>query len=743
VLVSWLRDLVDVPVAIPQLASALHLAGFELAATEPLPPVPAPPGLAGGQAAAQEAAREDAVIDLEITANRPDCLSVLGIAREVSALYDTPLKSGTEVLQTSASPGVASGLAPAPHTSDASGVRVTIEDPTLCPRYAAAVADVTIGPSPAWLSARLAAAGIRSINNIVDITNYVLIETGHPMHAFDVARLAGPELRVRRARAGEKIKTLDGQDRTLADDMLVIADAERPQAIAGVMGGADSEVSDSTRIIVLESAYFQPASVRRTGKRLALSTEASYRFERGADPEAPARALARACQLIKQVGAGTVRPEWIDARVKPRTPVEITLRHEYVARMLGFVVPADQVTRVLTRLGFALTHDTDPHSRVDVWHVVVPSWRGDVTREIDLVEEIARQYGYDRIPTTFPALTMMPPKPDARLQRDRAVRQWLLSAGFNEAVTFTFIERGAALLFAEAPALVSITNPLSENFAVLRPSLLPGLIDSVAHNRRREQRDIRLFEAANRFTTADGERRAVAIAWTGHASPPHWSGSGRITDVFDTTGVVSLLCEALGLRATFAPATRSYLDPSCAAAVHVTPVRRPASGAALRGSSDAASTESAADASSSREIGIVGQLAPAVADARGLPSNEPIFIAELDLDAVADWTDLGLDVRVKPLPRHPSVVRDISILVNADLLAGAVRDRIRAAAPGTLESVAEFDRYQGKGIPDGQCSLSLRLTFRAPDRTLTDAEVQQAMDAIIAALAAAHGAVLR
>jgi phenylalanyl-tRNA synthetase beta chain len=740
VLVSWLRDLVDVPVAIPELASALHLTGFELAATEPLPPVPAPPaaGHAAGLAAGQDGgAREDAVIDLEITANRPDCLSVLGIAREVSAIYDTPLKAGWELLPSSASPSVASGLARAPHASEASGVRVTIADPSLCPRYAAAVADVTIGPSPVWLTARLAAAGVRSINNIVDITNYVLIETGQPMHAFDLARLAGPELRVRRARAGEKIKTLDGQDRTLAEDMLVIADAERPQAVAGVMGGADSEVSAGTRTIVLESAYFQPASVRRTGKRLALSTEASYRFERGADPEAPARALARACQLIKQVGAGTVRPEWIDARVAPRTPVQITLRHEYVARMLGFVVPAEQITRVLTRLGFALTHDTDPHSRVDVWHAIVPSWRGDATREIDLVEEIARHYGYDRIPTTFPALTMMPPKPDARLQRDRAVRQWLLSAGFNEAVTFTFIERGAAMLFADASALVSITNPLSENFAVLRPSLLPGLIDSVAHNRRREQRDIRLFEAANRFTTADGERRAVAIAWTGHASAPHWSGSGRVTDVFDTTGVVSLLCEALGLRATFGPATRSYLASSCAASVHVTPVRRSPSASA------SASGATPAESGISREIGIVGQLAPAVADARGLPSNEPIFIAELDLDAAADWTDLGLDVRVKPLPRHPSVVRDISILVNADLLAGSVRDRIRAAAPTTLESVAEFDRYQGKGIPDGQCSLSLRLTFRAPDRTLTDAEVQQAMDAIIAALAAAHGAVLR
>lgn len=707
VLVSWLRDLVDPPVAISEIAHALHLAGFELAATEPLP------------AAAD--GRDDAVIDLEITANRPDCLSVLGIAREVSAIYDTPLRRDFPV------------PAAAAHASAAAGVTVTIEEPALCPRYAAAVADVTIGPSPAWLAARLAAAGVRSINNIVDITNYVLIETGHPLHAFDLAKLAGGEIRVRRARAGERIKTLDGQDRALADDMLVIADGERPQAVAGVMGGADSEVSAGTRTIVLESAYFQPASVRRTGKRLGLSTEASYRFERGADPDAPARALARACELIEQLGAGTVRPDWIDARVTARTPTAITLRHEYIARMLGFVVPADQVTRKLARLGFALEGDTDPHSRVDIWHVTVPSWRGDVTREIDLVEEVARHYGYDRIPTTFPALTMMPPKLDARLQRDRAVRQRLLAAGFNEAVTFTMIERPAAALFADDAALVGITNPLSETFAVLRPSLLPGLVDSVAHNRRREQRDIRLFEMSNRFSAADGERRAVAIIWTGQASPPHWSGSARAADVFDATGAVALLCETLGLRAAFVPAVRSYLSPLCAATVQVSPVRR-ASRAATGGNGASAGV---------REIGVVGQLAPAVADARGLPANEPVFVAELDLDAVIDWTDLGLDVRVAPLPRHPSMVRDVSILINADLLAGAVRDTIRAAAPATLESVTEFDRYQGKGIADGQCSLSLRLTFRAPDRTLTDAEVQQAMDAIIAALASAQGAQLR
>ena len=235
---------------------------------------------------------------------------------------------------------------------------MTIEDPALCPRYAAAVADITIGPSPAWLAARLTAAGIRSINNIVDITNYVLIETGHPLHAFDMARLEGPHLKIRRAKPGEKVKTLDGQERTLAEDMLVIADASRAQAVAGVMGGGDSEVSEQhASTIALESAYFTPSSIRRTSKRLGLSTEASYRFERGADPEAPARALARACELIEQIGAGKVRPDWIDARATTRTPVALTLRHEQIARILGYVAPPDVAERILTRLGFELSSD--------------------------------------------------------------------------------------------------------------------------------------------------------------------------------------------------------------------------------------------------------------------------------------------------------------------------------------------------------------------------------------------------
>jgi phenylalanyl-tRNA synthetase beta chain len=282
----------------------------------------------------------------------------------------------------------------------------------------------------------------------------------------------------------------------------------------------------------------------------------------------------------------------------------------------------------------------------------------------------------------------------------------------------------------------AIANPLSEKYGVLRPSLLPGLIDACAHNRRRARKDIQLFEAGSRFRPGAGEGRAVGLAWVGAAESPHWSGSGRPSDVFDMTGVVAALGAALGLDAVFVPGDRPYLSPAVAGAIEVRP--RGAGGA--NGSADAAG---GAQANDGRKIGVIGQLLPAIADARGIPANEPVFLFEIDLDAVLEWTSLGDQLRVTPLPRHPSVVRDVSIALNADLPAAQVRATIRAAAPVTLERVVEFDRYQGKGVPDGQCSLSLRLTFRAPDRTLTDTEVQDAMDRIIAALASSHGAALR
>jgi phenylalanyl-tRNA synthetase beta chain len=693
-LVSWLRDLVDVPVPPATLATDLHMIGFEVASVEPVP--------------GERDTSSDAVIDFEITANRPDCLSLVGLARETATRYGTARH-------------VPDGLALGPSDAGrADGISVTLEESDLCPRYCAAVADVSIGPSPEWLRRRLEASGVRAINNIVDVTNYVLLELGQPMHAFDLARIQRGELRVRLARDGERLRTLDGQDRALQRDMLVIADARQAAALAGVMGGAASEVTSSTRTIVFESAWFDPASVRRTSRRLGLSTEASYRFERGADIEAASRALARACALMEQIGAGTVRRPWIDARAAAAPPRRAHLEASRVDQMLGVSVEDADIDRILTGLGFGVESRSPGH-----FDVTVPSWRVDVTRDVDLVEEIARLVGYDRLPTTFPELTTVPAPPDRRLERDRLVRRIAAAGGFTESVTFSFIPRDRAAAFAGDAGLVEILNPLSEQFAVLRPSLLPGLIESVAHNRRRGQDDVQLFELGTTFAgaRADGaaaERRALGLAWAGSGSRLHWSGSPRAVDFFDMKGFVEALAHALGARVACAPFDVPFL---------------------VRGR--AARIDLVAHDDARRPIGYAGLLAPALADAYGLPAQADLYVAELDLDDMLDALTFDATAAVHSPPRHPAIVRDISIVVEDTLPAADVRGTIRAAAPATLVRVGEFDRYQGKGVPDGRVSLSYRLTFQAADRTLTDAEVQRAMDEILAALARTHGAVQR
>ena len=705
ILASWLREFVDVPVGsgpagTDELADLLTMRGFEVGAVERWP---------AGAAGADESL--DAVLDLEVTTNRPDCLSVLGIAREVATAYDIDLKIPTWPPTGEDQAGVTSDTGADP-------IAVTIEDGDvdLCPRYVAAVADVEIGPSPDWLAARLAAADVRPINNVVDVTNYVMLELGHPMHAFDLDRLAGPEIRVRRARAAETIRTLDGVERRLEPEMLVIADARQPQAVAGVMGGADSEVGTTTRAIVLEAAYFNPISVRRTGKRIGLATDASYRFERGADIEAPATAIARARQLLVDIGAGQPRGPIVDRYPAPPAPIVVRLRHHRIGHLLGQAIDEAFVAPTLTRLGF----DPQPEPATDtpVWRVTVPTFRVDVTREEDLIEEIARHHGYDQLPTTFPAVTHPAQPPGPWRARDHLVRQLLTGCGFSEAITYGFIEREPALaIHPNERDIVALRNPLSEKGAVLRPSLLPGLVDSLIHNRRRERQDIRLFEVGSRFRHHDGETPALALAMTGAAVGRHWGGPERKTDLFDLTGVLARLCEGFGGGATFEPDSVGHLVPGRTAHVRL----------ALGGETTV--------------LGTVGQLDPELAAARGLTGSDAVYVAELDLRPLRTS---GFDhLHATPVPRYPSITRDLSIEVDDALPAARVRDTIRAAAGPALVSIKEIDRYQGTGIATGAVSLSLRLTFRAADRTLTDTEVQSATDEVIRALARAHGATLR
>ena len=689
-LISWVRDFVDIKASPQEIAETLALRGFEVASIEE----------------AGEPGDNDGVVDFEVTANRPDCLSVLGFAREIATTYGLPIQLP------STEPDAPVALASIP-TGESDRLKVTLEDAILCPRYAAGVAEMTAAITPAWMSGRLEAAGIRPISPFVDITNYVLIELGHPMHAFDLAMLAGAELRIRTARPGEVITTLDGIERTLDPEMLVIADGRRAQAIGGVMGGAASEVTGPTRTIALESACFKPASVRRTSKRLGLKTEASSRFERGADINAPVLALQRALALMQRIGAGRVIGPLIDRYPVPRGPLRLRLRRARLASLLGLSVPDGEVARILAALG--LTVSTVP----DGWDVLVPTFRVDLAREVDLIEEVGRHFGFDRLEPTFPAMTAPAPAEDWRILRDRLVRRTLTANGLTEAVTFGFIEAEAARTFVSegAAALVGIANPLSATFDTLRPSLVPGLVDAVSHNRRHGRRDVRLFEIGARFTATEGETRAVGLAWTGAAAGEHWSSPPREIDFFDAKGVVEELCVQLGASTRFEPVTVPFLVAGQAARIV------------------------AAD----RPVGLVGLVAPAVVESRGAPRQDRVFVAELDLDRLGDRR-AHRDARVRPLPRYPAVVRDLSIVVPDALPAEIIRGTIQsaaAAAPAPLVADTFFDRYTGKSVPDDSVSLSVRLTFQASDRTLTDADVQQSFDRILAALVREHGVVQR
>ena len=662
---EWLKQLADVPDDVEVVAREISLRGFEVASVE------------------------HGVIDFEITANRPDCLSHRGIAREAAVIW--PQKPRAELHGRVTKPG-----AQPP---------VSIESPDLCPRYAAQLFDVTVGPSPAWLVTRLEAAGVRSINNVVDVTNYVMLEIGQPMHAFDLDKLAEERIVVRRATPGETLKTLDGVDRTLDEEMCVIADATRAIAVGGVMGGLETEIGGETKRMLLESAYFLPASVRRTSKKLGLKTEASTRFERGGDVDAPLTGLARAAELLQEIGAATAGTTW-DVYPEQRQRLKLSLRASRIERVLGLRVPDAEVPRILRPLGFVVS---DPIE--EAWIVRVPTFRPDVQREVDLIEEVGRHYGFDRLPVTFPALTTAQEPPAPSLDRDRRIRHVLTAAGLTESMTFAFIERTAAAPFADGEP-VAIANPLSEKFAVLRPSLLPGLIDSCSHNRRRGIKDVRLFETGSRFTAARGERRGVALAWCGAGNAAHWSAQPKGVDFFDVKGVVELLCKSLDVPdLEFAPSHAEFLVRGRAADVR----------------------------SGGTPLGVLGLLSPAIAEARGLTAGEEVYVAELDVEALAAAAP-SRELRAATLPKFPAIVRDLSILVDDVLPAAAVRGTIRAAAPDTLESIAAFDRYQGKGIPEGRISLSLRLTFRSAERTLTDDEVESAMNTIVEALKRHHDA---
>jgi phenylalanyl-tRNA synthetase beta chain len=637
---------------------------------------------------------DDARLLIDVTANRPDLLSHLGVARELAP-------GGAEAIRLE--PFAADGeprleLRTADREAEAQGVRVRIEDPVGCPRYTAAVIrGVRVEPSPEWLATRLRAIGLRPINNVVDATNYVLFELGQPLHAFDLDTLEGREIRVREAAAGETIRTLDGLDRPLDREMLVIADARRPVAIAGVMGGEETEVSAGTTSVLLECARFDERRVRKTARKLGLSTDASYRFERGVDPDGQPRALRRVVDLILAVAGGAADAVGLDVHALPAERCVLVVRPARVERVLGVPLTGARIAELLRPIGFAVEEEEGGALRVEV-----PGYRPDVRREIDVIEEVARRHGYDAFPEELRAYRPgTVPEDDSVALHDR-LHRLLEGRGFLEARTAGFAPA--------ADGRVPLLNPLSAEESHLRDALVPGLLRRLEHNWAHGVRHVRLHEIGAVFLPASGgglpgEEVRLAAVFTGARRPPHWTGEPGEWDVWDLKALLGELVGVLGLEVG-AAAADGALDA----------LTEPAERLALRDGDG-------------RVVGGGGRVAARAVDAPAWAG--PVWVLEVGLPASLP---AKAAVRYLPIPEFPAVERDLALLVPAGVAAAAVEQAIRESAGELLERVWPFDLYVGEGIPEGARSLAWRLRFRRADRTLTDEEVDAAVAVVLATL---------
>jgi phenylalanyl-tRNA synthetase beta chain len=636
------------------------------------------------------------VLEVALTPNRGDCASLLGIAREVRAHFGGALRVPPTEPDEEGEPAGAA-------------FRVEIDDRAGCLRYVGRlVRGVTVGPSPAWLQRRLEGAGLRAINIVVDVTNLVLLELGQPLHAFDAAKLHGGVVRVRRAGPDEKLATLDGQTRALAPDDLVIADAEHAVALAGVMGGAHSQVGEGTTDVFLESAHFDPVRVRRTARRLGLVTEASYRFERQIDRAGVRRACERAARLLAELAGGSVAPGVLEAVGDPPDCVEaIDLDPERANRLLGTSLARGDVVDLLARVEVAARDPGRGPLRCRV-----PSWRNDLRLPVDLVEEVARIHGYERIPARMPRERLAP----VEVARGRAVaestRDALCAAGFVECMTLPFasasdLERIGLAADDPRRRTVRVMNPLSEEESQLRSTLVPALLGVVRSNRSRQVDSVRVFEMGRVFRPRGGdqlpeERLELAAAVT--ASGERLWATSRAPLFFDLKGATERVLDAAGVAAAFEPdAGQPFLHPGASARIEA----------------------------GGRRIGFLGELHPDTAGRYEI--DRPCALLVVDLDALAALPAEA--PRYREVSNQPSVWRDIAVLLPQQASAGQVLDAIRATAGPLLVEASVFDRYEGPGVTPGRVSVAFRVVFQCPDRTLTDAEVTRATERVVAMLA--------
>ena len=645
---------------------------------------------------------DDVVFELEITPNRPDCLSMIGVAREIRAETGNALKLPQVDLNEA-------------ETNIREMTSVTIEAPDLCPRYAARVIQgVKIGQSPEWLQQRLESVGIGVINNIVDITNFVLMEYGQPLHAFDYHKLTENRIVVRRAAAGENITTLDEIARELTPDMLVIADAEKPVALAGIMGGYDSEITETTADVLLESAYFNPSSVRATAKALGVSTEASYRFERGADPSIVPAALDRAAQLIAELAGGTICKGIVDVYPRQQPLSRIQLRPERVNFILGTALEATEMVQILSHLNF----DVKANGAED-YEVIVPTFRSDITREIDLIEEIARVHGYDNIPTTLPKGDIPVPAPNPRTEVRKRIKHFLLAAGMMEAINYSFCDPSCfdkIRFTADDPRreALKLQNPLSPEMSVLRTTLLPRLLENAQYNRNHQIDTIALFEIGNVFINngEQNEPERVAGILAGQIGQGVYSDPYRSPDFYDIKGLVEGILEVCGI----VDYTLQKTD---------TPTFHPGRNAEIL--------------LGDRQIGTFGEAHPEVLENYDLPYKAYLF--EFDMEVLVDAATFAK--RFEPIPIYPTVERDLAIVVDKEVLSDLPTELIYATGGELVKSVRLFDVYEGEQVPEGKKSLAYAITYHSATETLTDKAVNSLHDKVVKHLNQKLGAELR
>lgn len=644
---------------------------------------------------------DDTVLEVDLTPNRADCLNMIGVAYEVGALFDESVTLPNVTLETN------------DEKAD-DYIRVKVEAETDNPYYGAMIIkDVKVGPSPLWLQNRLRAAGIRPISNVVDVTNYVLLEYGQPLHAFDYDRFGSKEIVVRRAHKNETLVTLDDQERKLSREHLVITNGKEPVALAGVMGGASSEVRDDTTTVLLEAAYFDATVVRKSSQSLGLRTDASTRFEKGIDPKRVREAARRAASLIAELAGGTVVDGIVEFDALTDEKVTVPLHLQKMNERLGTALSLEEVKDLMRRLQFS-------YEETETGLIVtVPSRRQDIRIEEDLIEEVARLYGYDRIPTTLPeGVTVQGGFTPYQLKR-RIVRQSLERAGLSEVMTYSLTSEKKAREFAEEQPLIQVAMPMSEDHSTMRTSLIPHLLDVVTYNLNRKNENVHIYEIGSIYSADEvplkalpKEREMVAGALTGLVVDHAWQGEKKAVDFFVVKGILEQLFIDLGVAnaISFERGNRRYLHPGRTAVVKL----------------------------AGREIGVIGQIHPLYAKEHDLRET---YVFELDLHALLEYE--VEPVIYEQLPRFPSIVRDIALVVDKDRTAKELEEVIINAAGRLLRSVRLFDYYQGEHIEEGKKSLAFSLTFYDPERTLTDEEVADVHQRIVEALQLETGARLR